>query len=145
MTRRETDPGTIACDFSAAYIADDGQRVLIPATLRFDVTDPVAVIMSLRVAPDRVIEWTFARQLFADGARRSTGFGDVRIRPAFHGGQRVLAVSLSSPTGHADLELPRSRVGTFVGQTYAAVPAVKESDFIDWDAEFGKLLHPGAA
>jgi hypothetical protein len=146
MARHESIPfDTILCELSAIFVAENGERVPLPALLRYDPVDPMAVTLVMWVAPDRMVEWTFARQLLADGAHQATGEGDVRIRPAFHGGRRVLGICLSSPAGHADLELPHSRVGTFIRNTYAAVPGGMEGDIIDWDTEFGTLLGPSPA
>jgi hypothetical protein len=125
-------------------VVENGERVSIPAALRFDPADPMAVTLVMWLADDHVVEWTFARDLLSDGAHRPTGAGDVRVVPESHGGRRVLGLSLSSPDGHADLELPASRVGTFIRETYAAVPVDMESDVINWDAELDMLFrsHP---
>ncbi len=142
MLRHSSTPsGTITCDLSIACVVENGERVSIPAALNFDPADPMAITLAMWVAENQLVEWTFARQLLADGAHRPTGAGDVRVHPASHGGCRLLGLCLSSPDGHADLELPASRVGTFVRETYAAVPAEMEGDLIDWEAELGSLLH----
>jgi hypothetical protein len=92
------------------------------------------------VGEDHLVEWTFARDLLADGAHRPTGAGDVRVYPAPDGGRRVLGLCLSNPDGHAEFELPASKVGEFIRDTYAAVPAEREGDLIDWEAELGSLF-----
>ena len=143
MLRHPTPARAIVCDLSIAHVADSGERVWIPATFRFEPSDPFAVTLIIQVSDDHSVEWIFARQLLADGARRAVGEGDVHIRPAFHAGERVLVLTLSSPSGHATLELPQERVEKFVRQTYEAVPAELESAAIDWEAELGALLRPG--
>lgn len=141
MLRHNSAPSaTISCELSVACVVENGERVPIPASLCYDPADPMAVTLTMWVAESQAVEWTFARQLLADGAHGPTGAGDVQVHPAFLGGRRVLGLCLSNPDGHADLELPASRVGTFVRETYAAVPAEIEGDLIDWDAEFGSLL-----
>jgi hypothetical protein len=110
------------------------------ATLRFDPADPMAVTLAMWVGEDQLVEWTFARQLLADDAHQPTGAGDVRVYPASGGGRRVFGLCLSNPDGHAEFELPVSRVGAFVRDTYAAVPAEWEGDLIDWEAELGSLF-----
>jgi hypothetical protein len=145
LNHNSTHSGSIACDLSIACVVENGERVSIRAVLRYDPADPMAITLAMWVGDDQVVDWTFARQLLADGAHGPVGAGDVRVRPSSHAGRRVLDLSLSSPAGHADLELPAARVATFVRQTYAAVPAATEADLIDWDAELGPLFRPHPA
>ncbi|MEU6226361.1 SsgA family sporulation/cell division regulator [Streptomyces sp. NPDC047042] len=53
----------------------------LPAELRYRVTDPHAVGMSLGPLIGPRIPWVFARDLLAGGLRRPTGSGDVRGCP----------------------------------------------------------------
>jgi hypothetical protein len=114
----------------------------IPATLRYDTTDPFAVTLTMQ-AGGRRVAWTFARGLLDGGVERPTGAGDVRVEPVWHDGRPVLAVALSSPSGRARLELPRGRVRAFLSHAYAKVPAGAEAALVDWDAELRGLLGAG--
>jgi hypothetical protein len=49
-------------------------------------------------------------------------------------------VSLSSPSGHADLELAKSKVTAFLADCHGQVPAGRESNGIDWNNELHMLL-----
>jgi Streptomyces sporulation and cell division protein, SsgA len=66
----------------------------------------------------------------------------VRIRPTVYKRRPVVAVALSSPSGHADIELPQGKVTTFLGHAHLAVPAGTESNHINWAAELNTLLRP---
>jgi hypothetical protein len=124
---------------SAFYLQPDGARVPFPATLCFDKADPFAISLRLRTADVRTVTWTFARQLLIDGARRPAGVGAVEVRPAFHGGSRLLALTLRSAAGRADVQLPYEHVAAFLHATYAAVPSGAEGDLVDWNSELERF------
>jgi hypothetical protein len=132
----------ITRDLPVGFMVDSEERALLPGTLRYDPADPIGITLTIRSGDSRSVAWTFARQLLSDGLREAAGAGDVRVAPTLHDGHRRVAVVLSSPTGHAELDLPRDRVETFLHQTYAAVPTTMEADLIDWEAEFDPLLGP---
>jgi hypothetical protein len=116
----------------------------VPLTglLRFDSADPIAISLVIRVANGQTAEWTFARDLLVAGSDRPAGVGDVRIRPPQGARRRVLTLTLTSPDGEVELELPSQRVDAFMRQTYAAVPSEVEADLIDWSSELESLLGP---
>ncbi|MCA1823431.1 MAG: SsgA family sporulation/cell division regulator, partial [Frankia sp.] len=43
------------------------ESVRVPAQLHYAVSDPYAVRVTFLSGADRVVEWTFARQLLTDG------------------------------------------------------------------------------
>jgi hypothetical protein len=47
---------------------------------------------------------------------------------------------VSSPSGHALFQASAAAVAAFLQKTYAIVPAGRESDFLDLDAELAELL-----
>ncbi len=96
--------------------------------------------------PDDELEWTFARSLLTDGVAAPAGDGDVQVWPSTSGGQQVVCLSLSSPSGKALFEVPLAELVQFLTQTYSAVPTGTESDHVDVDAELALLLwaEPGA-
>lgn len=126
-------------------------RLLVPGTaalpisadLRYDVTDPYAVRISFHTGPDGngdVVQWTFARQLLSQGVAAPAGKGDVQVWPSTSGGQPIVCLSLSSPSGQALFELPLVDLAQFLGATYEAVPTGGESAHVDVDAELALLL-----
>lgn len=124
----------------------------VRAGLRYDAADPYAVQVCFHTgdhshAPDDdVVEWTFARSLLTDGVVGPAGEGDVQVWPSRSGGQPVVCLALSSPSGRALFEVPLPELAEFLGQTYQAVPTGDESDHVDVDSELALLLwaEPGA-
>jgi hypothetical protein len=47
---------------------------------------------------------------------------------------------MSSPFGHARFQASAAAVAAFLQQAYAIVPAGRETDFLDFDAELTELL-----
>ncbi len=130
----------ISRDLPIALVTDNGERLPLTGYMIFDPADPIAITLVIRVAAGETVRWTFARDLLAAGGPRPTDVGDVRVRPAHGDRPRITALTLTSPTGRADLELPSQRVAAFLRRTYTTVPAEMEPDLINWDAEFGPLL-----
>ncbi|ABD12772.1 hypothetical protein ThrDRAFT_02900 [Frankia casuarinae] len=140
MLRHSSTPAhVVARDLSVDYVTEEGEREAIPGTLRYDPADPFAVELILRPG-EEAITWIFARALLAEGIEVPAGTGDVRIRPTRSKGQTVITVSLSSPSGHADLELAKSKVTAFLADCHGQVPAGRESNGIDWNNELHMLL-----
>ncbi len=138
---------------SSAVTADMQLRLVVPgsstlpvrAGMRYDVSDPYAVLVSFHTGPAAgeggdVVEWTFARQLLTDGVAGPVGEGDVQVWPSTGGGASVVCLSLSSPSGRALFEVPLGSLVEFLGRTYQAVPTGGESDHVDVDAELALLL-----
>lgn len=68
--------------------------------------------------------WVLGRDFLAEGAYFAVGEGDVRLRPS--GDPEWLLLTLSSPTGKADLRVPTHALGSFLAGTYAIVLAGAE-------------------
>lgn len=60
-------------------VVDPDTCVFVPVRLYFKNTDPYAVHFSFDVTPDYVVQWTFARELLAQGLSEPVGIGDVKI------------------------------------------------------------------
>jgi hypothetical protein len=142
MIRHRSPSTPVVRDLAVAYTLDGGDRVLLPASLRYDPADPIAVTLTVRSGGGNLVTWTFARRLLADGLRKASGLGDVRVTPVLDDSRHRILVSLSSADGHAELDLPRDRVETFLRQAFAAVPTGMEAGLIDWAGEFDPLLGP---
>jgi hypothetical protein len=133
----------ITAELALRLVVPGGAPVPVAATVRYEPDDPYAVSIGFRTGADEVVEWTFARQLLSDGVRRPAGDGDVQVWPAAQSGGRIVCLSLSSPSGHALFEMPRSEILAFLRRTYSAVPLGGESDAIDLDAELALLMWGG--
>jgi hypothetical protein len=133
---------------STTASAEVGLRLLVPdrtiipllATLDYSADDPYAIRVAFHVGNDEPVEWIFARELLTVGIVRNIGHGDVRVWPTESSGERILNLSLSSPFGRAHFEAPLRPLTDFLDRTYEIVPAGREADFIDIEAELDDLL-----
>lgn len=133
---------------STTAIAEVGLRLVVPdrtaipllATLEYAAHDPYAIRIAFHVGDDDPVEWIFARELLTVGIVRHVGEGDVQVWPAEHAEDRALNLALSSPFGRACFEAPLKPLTEFLNRTYEIVPAGREADFIDVEAELDGLL-----
>ena len=80
-------------------IVPGGPSLPVLAGLRYAADDPWAVRVAFHTGETDVIEWLFARELLADGVVASVGEGDIRVWPALSDGERVVCLSMASPSG----------------------------------------------
>jgi hypothetical protein len=140
----------MAMDSSTTVSAELGLRLVVPdrtavpllAGLEYAADDPYAIRMAFYVGDDEPVEWIFARELLTVGIVRRVGGGDVEVWPGAPDDDTTLNIALSSPFGNALFEVPLSPLADFLHRTYQAVPAGRETEFIDIDAELENLLWP---
>ncbi|MFF3905836.1 SsgA family sporulation/cell division regulator [Streptomyces sp. NPDC001848] len=111
----------------------DEPPVPLPAELRYDMSDPYAVCLSLGAPGAPSVDWVFARSLLADGLRRSAGIGDVVVVPRHRCHPDALRILLRTRTGAAVLEVGIRAVTSFLRRTDAIVPPGTEHRHIDLD------------
>jgi hypothetical protein len=132
------------------------ERAIVPlmASLSYSCADPFEVRMAFHVGTDDPVEWVLARDLLAAGLRGSEGIGDVRAWPSAAScdpaaagagegaaaGREILNIAMSSPFGQAQFEASARAVEEFLQRTYLVVPAGREPDYLDLDAELTELL-----
>lgn len=134
-------PAAVTSDLELRLVVPGSAAVPVPAALCYDPADPYAVRVTFQTGGDRgTVEWAFARQLLTEGVTRPVGEGDVRVWPTRAGGQSVVCLSLSSPTGSALFEAPQRELVEFLTRSYAVVPTGCESQYLDLDAELALLL-----
>ncbi|WP_327357850.1 SsgA family sporulation/cell division regulator [Streptomyces sp. NBC_01304] len=121
-------------------VVDPDTCVFVPVRLYFKNTDPYAVHFSFDVTPDYVVQWTFARELLAQGLSEPVGIGDVKITPIGPHQDRCLSIELESTHGYARLEGPAASVEAWLAKTFEAVPAGREFEFVDIDSFLDELL-----
>ena len=133
---------SVTAEFELRLVVQGGPSVPVSAGLRYAADDPWAVQVAFRTggADDLVVEWMFARQLLTDGLAGLVGEGDVRVWPSLHDGERVVNLSMASPSGSALFEIDRDGLAEFLQQTFLAVPTGTEGDLVDFDAELALLL-----
>ncbi len=123
-----------------AFVSGEHGSGRVAGELRFDPAEPYAVTMHLR-ARGGDVEWTFARELLADGLYGPVGEGDVQVWPCLaSSGEAVVIIELSSPGGMALLQAPSRRVQEFVTRTCEVVPLGREAEHLAIDELVALLL-----
>lgn len=112
----------------------------VPARLSYREDDPLAVHFTFHVGTEAPVEWSFARDLLAEGLRRPCGRGDVRLWPTTVAGRAVLYVALASLDGDALLTAPAEEVRSWLHLTHRLVAPGTESVAQALDAELDAVL-----
>jgi hypothetical protein len=146
---------TISAELGLMLVVPQQTIVPLVASLYYSRSDPYAVRMAFHVGTDEPVEWIFARDLLAAGTVSRQGEGDVQVWPseqssaetdgldvigAAHTDGAVLNIELSSPFGQAHFEAPAQDMLAFLRRTYHIVPAGRENDYMDIEAELNDLL-----
>ncbi|MFL5995586.1 MAG: SsgA family sporulation/cell division regulator [Streptomyces sp.] len=110
----------------ARLITAEHQELPVPAILRYDSTDPLALCVDFppEVSLDgQGVTWIFARVLLEEGLCGPAGGGDVHIWPC---GRSTTVVEFHSPYGVALLQFDTPDLREFLLRTYAVVGAGQE-------------------
>ncbi|MFD3781473.1 SsgA family sporulation/cell division regulator [Streptomyces sp. NPDC058612] len=105
----------------ARVITDDPFYRTVPAFLRFDPDEPLAVriVFPADLSPEGTDnEWVFPRALLEAGLVTPTGTGDVRVWPC---GRVQAVVEFHSPEGVAVVQFDIAVLRRFLRRTYASV------------------------
>jgi hypothetical protein len=127
---------TVNAEVGVLLVVRNQEIIPLVASLSYTAGDPYAVRVAFHAGLDEPVEWIFARDLLAAGARGREGTGDVRVWPRDDG--RVLCIELSSPFGGALFEVSAADVADFLAVTYRLVP--EGSEYVDVDAGLDSLL-----
>jgi hypothetical protein len=133
---------TISAELSLRLVVPGRTTVPLLATVEYAADDPYAMRIAFHVGDEEPVEWIFARELLTVGIVRRVGDGDVRVWPAETQDHRLVNIGLSSPFGDALFEVPLAPLADFLHQTYEIVPAGREPEFVDIEAELDNLLWP---
>ena len=131
---------SVTCELQLRLVVSSESSLSVPAGLRYDSADPYAVHASFHTGGNETVDWVFARDLLAEGLRRPTGCGDVRVWPSRNRGQGIVCIALSSPEGEALLEAPARALESFLKRTNAAVAPGSEHRHYDIDSELAHLF-----
>ncbi|ARF58558.1 SsgA family sporulation/cell division regulator [Streptomyces gilvosporeus] len=124
----------------ARLITAAPQSRAIPAALRYDRTDPLAVHLAFPPAASldgAEVVWTFGRDLLAEGLRRPAGAGDVRIWPC---GIDGAVVEFHAAGGMAVVQFAARDLRLFLSRSYAVVEKGGEARHLDVDGDLADLL-----
>ncbi|MFF3302983.1 SsgA family sporulation/cell division regulator [Streptomyces sp. NPDC001741] len=111
----------------------------LPAELRYDISDPYAVRLSIGGPATRPVDWVFARSLLAGGLDRPTGTGDVVVIPLRRCRSDSVRIVLRSAAGTALIDIAASVVAAFLRRTEELAPPGTESLHIDMDRALAEL------
>jgi hypothetical protein len=132
---------TVSAELGLRLVVPDRTTVPLLAGLEYAADDPYAIRMAFHVGDGDPVEWIFARELLTVGIVRRAGDGDVQVWPTGPDeDDGTLNLALSSPFGNARFVVPLSPLADFLHRTYKVVPAGREPEFIDIDAELENLL-----
>lgn len=119
--------------------------VAVPGLLSYRVDDPFAVHFTFHFGSEAPVEWSFSRDLLAEGLRRPCGKGDVRLWPTTVGGRAVLYVALASLDGDALLTAPAEGVRAWLQLTLRLVAPGTEAVDAALERELQEVLASAAA
>src|SRR3954466_7709892 len=135
-----TRPDSVTAQLDLRLVVPGNPSLPVTSELTYDHADPYAIRVAFHTGGTDIVEWTFARQLLADGVTHPVGEGDVQVWPSSEDGPHTVCLLLSSPSGSALFEIPLNGLVEFLTRTYASVPTGLESDFVDIDAELALLV-----
>jgi hypothetical protein len=115
---------TVSAELGLRLVVPQQTIVPLVASLYYSSDDPYAIRIAFHVGLDEPV--------------------DVRVWPSAEaeGGApgQVLNLELSSPFGQAHFEAPARDVADFLTRAYRLVPAGRETDHVNVDAELTELL-----
>jgi hypothetical protein len=124
------DMGPVTAELSGRVLSPGSGLVAAGIQLRYDSTDPYAVVMKITLPGDEPISWTFGRELLDDGLSRTSGAGNVTVAPSPQAPSFLLHVTLRDDVSDAVLEMGRASVKEFLLLTNELVPPGNEGSFL---------------
>jgi hypothetical protein len=137
---------TVSAEHDLWLIGPDDLTVPLTTGLHYSRQDPFAIRMSFDTGLDKPVEWAFDRDLLAAALNGPEGIGDVRAWPSARDGadsEQILNIVLTTPAGYSRFEASAAEIEAFLGRTYELVPAGRECDDHDLDAELAEMLSQG--
>jgi hypothetical protein len=117
---------TLRGQITMELVTAAGLRYQLPVGLSFHQASPWAIELSFLLLGDRPIHWAVSRELLLDGLSTVAGEGDIRVRPLeWHDGELV-AISLRSPDGEAELIAPLTALHAYLLRTDMITPFGEE-------------------
>lgn len=116
-----------------------GQPTPIVTRWSYQVGDPYAVTLAVRVEHNHWIEWLLARELLVEAMDGPVGEGDIRMTPRIALGYDIVEIEIRSTDGRAVLEVDHDLLRRFVDSTTELVPMGTENDHVDLDEEIARI------
>ena len=137
----------VSAEIGLGLVGPEHRIVPLMASLYYSCHDPYAVKMAFHVGTDEPVEWVLARDLLAAALHSREGIGDVQAWPSVASaewgagaGPKIMNISMTSPSGHAQFEASAAAIESFLVRTYQLVADGQESAYLDFDAELAELL-----
>jgi hypothetical protein len=125
---------------SARVLGERHKYAEAQVVLRYERSDPYAVVVTVTVPRQSAVVWLLARDLFFDGLGGLAGKGDATVGPAPANGAEKLHLTLRNGLDRAVVELHVDVIVDFLRNTDALVRRGHESRHIDIDGELTQLL-----
>jgi hypothetical protein len=122
--------GPVTAELSGRVLSPGSGLVAAGIQLSYDLTDPYAVVMKVLLPGNKLIPWTFGRELLDDGLSRTSGAGDVTVAPCPQAPSVLLHVTLRDDVADAVLEMGMAPIKEFLLLTNELVPPGSEGQFL---------------
>jgi hypothetical protein len=130
---------TVTTPLTLSVSASTGDADM-PAELRYDPNDPLAVTLAIGTQCESPVIWVFARDLLAEGVNSAVGEGDITVEPGSDEATNdVIRITLATDC-LATMTADRNKILEFLVASFTAVPSGCEMDQIDFDAEIAALF-----
>ena len=116
-----------------------GQPTPIVTRWSYQVGDPYAVTLAVRIEHNHWIEWLLARELLVEAMDGPAGEGDIRMTPRIALGYDIVEIEIRSTDGRAVLEVDHDLLRRFVDSSIELVPMGTEGEHVDLDEEIARI------
>ncbi|MEZ0068400.1 hypothetical protein ABIA32_004425 [Streptacidiphilus sp. MAP12-20] len=103
-----------------------GVSFQVPVRLTFNRVTPWAIQLTFFLPGDEPVQWTVSRELLLDGLSDVAGEGDIQVRPLEWQDGELVAITLRSPEGEAELIAPLVALHAFLLRTDMLTPFGEE-------------------
>ena len=131
--------GTLLCWTIFTLHHDDGTEMQARTGLRWEPSDPLAVLIEFIPRGSTPNVWAVSRDLLLDGMSAPSDFGgDIQVWPA---SPVCVGLYLASPFGCAQFSVSLNVLRDFLAATYHRCARGAEYTGFEMDAELAALLH----
>lgn len=102
---------------------DDDHCTMFDVVMKFDPTHPLEVRFDFETC-----EWIFARDLLVTGVTEPSGVGDIKVEPRED--VEMVALTLDSPSGHAEILIAHLNLREFLDATLDLAPERAEETLV---------------